>query len=101
MILAYIISNSAEEAEQIAIDLLEKNLVYSVNIIPDIKSYRKEGERIIKRQRTIVLAKAKSDLYQKIEDEVLRIQTTGTAIVFSMPMTQMSKNLFNNIRENT
>lgn len=101
MILAYIISNSAEEAEQIAIDLLEKNFVYSVNIIPDIKSYRKEGEKIIKQHRTIVLAKAKSDLYQKIEDEVLRIQTTGTAIVFSMPMTQMSKNLFDNIRENT
>jgi uncharacterized protein involved in tolerance to divalent cations len=100
MILAYIISNSAEEAEQIAIDLLEKKLVYSVNIIPDIKSYRKEGEKIIKQHRTIVLAKAKSDLYQKIEDEVLRIQTTGTAIVFSMPMTQMSKNLFDNIREN-
>ncbi len=101
MILAYIISSSAEEAEQIAIDLLEKKLVYSVNIIPDIKSYRKEGEKIIKQHRTIVLAKAKSDLYQKIEDEVLRIQTSGTAIVFSMPMTQMSKNLFDNIRENT
>jgi uncharacterized protein involved in tolerance to divalent cations len=100
MILAYIISNSSEEAEQIALDLLEKKLVYSVNIIPDIKSYRQEGTQVIKQQRTIVLAKAKSDLYQKIEDEVLRIQTTGTAIVFSMPMTQMSKNLFDNIREN-
>jgi uncharacterized protein involved in tolerance to divalent cations len=43
MILAYIISNSAEEAETIAIDLLERHLVYSVNIIPEITLYAARG----------------------------------------------------------
>lgn len=101
MIQAYILTNSAEEAEAIAIDLLEKKLVYSINIISEIKSMRRENNRIIKLNRTIMLAKTKSLLYKKLEEEVQKVQTTGTAIVFSMPITQMSQNLFDNIQSNT
>ena len=101
MILAYIISNSTDEAEQIALDLMERKLVYSVNIIPSIRSFRREGEGIVKQERTIVLAKTKSILYQQIEDVVESLQNTGTAIVFSMPFVQMSKKLFENIKANT
>jgi uncharacterized protein involved in tolerance to divalent cations len=101
MILAYIISNSAEEAENIATDLIEKKLVFSVNIIPDIKSMRRDGDKIVKLKRTIVLAKTKSLLYKEIEAEVKRVQTTGTAIVFSMPLTQLSQDLFDSIQLNT
>ncbi|MCG8702331.1 MAG: divalent-cation tolerance protein CutA [Bacteroidales bacterium] len=101
MILAYIISNSREEAENIAIDLLEKKYVYSVNIIPDTPSMRWEDDKIVKLKRTIVLAKTKALLYREIEDEVKRVQTTGTAIVFSMPISQMSQDLFDNIQQNT
>jgi uncharacterized protein involved in tolerance to divalent cations len=101
MILAYIISNNREEAENIAIDLLQKNFVYSVNIFPDMPSMRWENNKIIKFNRTIVLAKTKALLYNKIEDEVKRVQTTGTAIVFSMPISQMSEDLFDNIQANT
>lgn len=88
MIFAYIISNSAKEAEQIATDLIEKRLVYSVNIIPEIKSMKRVEDKIVKLNRTIVLAKTKSLLYQELENEVKRVQTTGTAIVFSIPITQ-------------
>lgn len=101
MIQAYILTNSAEEAEAIAIDLLEKKLVYSINIISEIKSMRRENNKIIKLNRTIMLAKTKSLLYKKLEEEVQKVQTTGTAIVFSMPITQMSQNLFDNIQSNT
>ncbi|HBH49822.1 MAG TPA: hypothetical protein DDX98_14350 [Bacteroidales bacterium] len=101
MILAYIISNSAEEAENIATELIEKKLVFSVNIIPDIKSMRRDGDKIVKLKRTIVLAKTKSLLYKEIEAEVKRVQTTGTAIVFSMPLTQLSQDLFDSIQLNT
>ena len=101
MILAYIISNSKEEAENIAVDLLEKRLVYSVNMIEDAASMRWENEKVIKQKRTIVLAKTKALLYKQIEDEVKRVQTTGSAIVFSMPISQMSQDLFNNIQEVT
>ena len=101
MILAYIISNNRDEAESIAIDLLEKKIVYSVNIIQDITSMRRENDKIIRLKRTIVLAKTKSLLYKQIEEEVKRVQTTGSAIVFSMPLTQMSNDLFDNIQMNT
>jgi len=101
MILAYIISSSAEEAEQIAMTLLEKKLVYSVNIIPSIRSFRREDDQIVKQERTIVLAKTKAILYQQIEDEVEQVQQTGTAIVFSMPFVQMSRKLFDLIQANT
>ena len=101
MILTYIISNSKEEAENIAADLLEKRLVYSVNIIHDVSSMRWDNGKIIKFKRTIVLAKTKSLLYSDIEDEVKRVQTTGSAIVFSMPITQMSQDLFDNIQQVT
>jgi uncharacterized protein involved in tolerance to divalent cations len=101
MILAYIISSSKEEAENIAMDLLTKKLVYSVNIVPEIPSMRWEKNEIISLKRTIVLAKTKALLYQEIEDEVKRVQTTGTAILFSMPITQMSQDLFDHIQENT
>ncbi len=101
MILAYIISNSKDEAENIAVDLLEKNLVYGVNIFPDMPSMRWENNKIIKFKRTIVFAKTKALLYPQIEEEVKRVQTSGTAIVFSMPITQMSQDLFSNIQQNT
>lgn len=101
MILAYIISNSKEEAENIAVDLLEKKLVYSLNIIEDVASMRWEENKVIKLKRTIVLAKTKSLLYKQIEDEVKRVQTTGSAIVFSMPVMQMSDDLFDNIQQVT
>ena len=101
MILVYIISNRAEEAEQIALNLLEKKLVYGINIIPSIRSYHRDKDQVLKHERTIVLAKTKSILYQQIEDEVERLQNTDTTIVFSMPFAQMSKKLFDNIRLNT
>jgi len=101
MILAYIISNSAEEAEQIAITLLEKKLVYGVNIIPSTRSFQRQDDQIVMQDRTIVLAKTKSILYQQIEDEVENLQKTGTAIVFSMPFVQMSRKLFEDIQANT
>jgi uncharacterized protein involved in tolerance to divalent cations len=101
MILAYIISNSTDEAEKIAMNLMEKKLVYGVNVIPSIRSFQRDGDRIVKQERTIVLAKTKAILYQQIEDEVENLQQTGTAIVFSMPFAQMSKKLFENIQSNT
>lgn len=101
MILAYIISNSKEEAEMLAVDLLEKQLVYSVNLFSDITSMRWENSEIKKLNRTIVLAKTKSLLYNKIEDEVKRKQTSGTAIVFSMPITQTTQDLFDDIQKYT
>ena len=101
MILAYIISNSAQEAEDIALDLLERELVYGVNILPEVHSMRRENGKINKLKRTIVLAKTKSLLFAQIEAEVKRVQTTGTAIVFSMPFTQMSQELFDSIQRNT
>lgn len=101
MILAYILTNSAEEAEEIAIDLLKKKLVYSINIISNVKSMRRENNKIIKINRTIILAKTKSLLYKKLEEEVQRVQTTGSAIVFSMPLSQMSQDLFDNIQHYT
>ena len=101
MILAYIISNSADEAEEIAIDLIEKKLVYSVNIIPDIYSMKREGDKVMKLKRTIVLCKTKSLLYRQIEEEVERVQTSDSTIIFSMPMTQVSQNLFDQIQANT
>ncbi len=101
MILVYIISSCREEAESISIDLLEKNFVYSVNIIPDVLSMRKERDKIIRLERTIVLAKTKSSLYPQIEEEVKKVETSGTAIVFSMPITQMSGDLFDNIQSYT
>jgi hypothetical protein len=40
-------------------------------------------------------------LYPQIEKEVENLQQSGTAIVFSMPFVQMSKQLFENIQGNT
>lgn len=101
MILAYIISNSRKEAEEIALDLLEKKLVYSVNLIPDVTSMRRENDKIVKLTRTIVLAKTKALLYPQIEQEAKRVQTSGSVIVFSMPISQMSQDLFDNIQSST
>lgn len=101
MILAYIISNSADEAEEISIDLLEKKLAYSVNIFQDVKSMRIENDKVVTLKRTIVLAKTKALLYNELEEEVKRVQTTGTVIVFSMPITQLSDELFKNIQQST
>lgn len=101
MILAYIIANSKKEADIISEDLLDKRLVYSVNILPEVQSMRREGDQIIRLRRTIILAKTKSLLYKDLEEEVKRVQISGSAIVFSMPLTQMSQDLFDNIQKYT
>jgi uncharacterized protein involved in tolerance to divalent cations len=101
MILVYLISNSAEEAENIAMDLLTKKLIYSANIIGRVKSMRWENEKIVNLERTIMLAKTKASLYPGIEKTIKEVQTTGTVVLFSMPITQMSKDLFENIQANT
>lgn len=101
MILVYLISNSADEAEDIAMSLLKKKLIYSANIINKAKSMRWEKEKIVTLERTIVLAKTKAVLYPSIEKTIKEIQTTGTVVLFSMPLSQMSKDLFENIQTNT
>lgn len=101
MILVYILSSSKVEAEEIAIDLLEKKLVYSINIISDVQSMRWENGKIVKVERHLVLAKTKALLYSDVEKEIKRVQTTGSVISFSMPLTQMSQDLFDNIQLST
>ena len=101
MILAYIISNSEEEAEDLSRKLIEKRLVHSVNLIPGVKSLLRQGDQIVEEQRTLVLAKTKALLFRELEAEIEKFQARSTQTLFSMPLTQMSQTLFDLIQENT
>jgi uncharacterized protein involved in tolerance to divalent cations len=101
MILVYIIAKNNEEAKDLARDLFDKKLIYSANIISDISSMRLEGENIIEYNETLLFAKTKALLYKEIEQELKSYQKSDDQLIFSVPITQISHNLFDKIQKNT
>lgn len=101
MILIYILTKNRDEAIDISKSLIKKKLTHSVNILPEIRSFRREGDDILEYTETITLVKTKAILYRDIEEHVGKIQKTESPMIFSLPITQINRDLFKLIQQNT
>lgn len=101
MILIYILTKNREEAVEISKYLISKELTHSVNILPEIFSFRREGDEIVEYTETITLVKTKAILYRDIEEHVGKLQKTESPMIFSLPITQINRDLFKLIQQNT
>lgn len=101
MILIYILTKNREEAVEISKSLISKELTHSVNILPEIFSFRREGDDIVEYTETITLVKTKAILYRDIEEHVGKLQKTESPMIFSLPITQINRDLFKLIQQNT
>lgn len=94
MILIYITCQSREQAEDIGRQLLKKQIVGCVNIIPGMhslyfwppgKDYIEESDEVI------LLCKTIERYYKPIEKEVLKIHSYSNPAIFALPILHMSK----------
>ncbi len=101
MILIYILTKDKEEAIKIGSELIDKKLTHSINILPEIFSMRRVGNKIVDYHETILLVKTKALLYQDIEKFVSRVLENHSPTMFSLPITQINRDLFKLIQNNT
>ena len=101
MVTILIITKNKESAKEIGKKILEEKLAYSLNILDNIFSMRREGDKIVEYQETLILAKTKALLYPKVEALIKVMEADYKPLVFSFPITQMQQTLFDSIQEST
>jgi len=103
MVLIYVVTKNRETGVSIAKKLIEKKLAYSINVLPDVTSFRPSNDEseIIEYTETLILVKTKALLYKKVEEAVHGIKGIEHPIIFSLPITQISEEMFKNIQANT
>ncbi|NBC83547.1 MAG: divalent cation tolerance protein CutA [Bacteroidetes bacterium] len=102
MVLIYVVTKNNESAKSIAKTLIQNKLAYSINILKDVCSYRPdEHNEMIEYAETLLLVKTKALLYKKVEEAVNNVKGIDHPIIFSLPITQISQEMFNLIQANT
>ncbi len=101
MILIYIVAPGREEAESITRELIKSKLAFSANILPDVFSIRMGENGMEEYTETLVLIKTRAHLYTEVEKKVLEIRGNGNPMIFSLPITQISHDLFSRIQNYT
>ena len=85
MILIYAPCGSQEEAERIALHLLNKRLVKCVNLHQIRSLYRWKGE-VRNEPEVVMLAKARDDLFTPIKEEIEGLHSYGLPCIISIPV---------------
>ncbi|MFW6371392.1 MAG: divalent cation tolerance protein CutA [Bacteroidota bacterium] len=101
MVTIFIITKNKESAKEIAMRILEERLAYSLNILDNVFSMRREKGKIVEYHETLILAKTKALLYHKVEELIKNLDADHQPLVFSFPITQMQQTLFDSIQATT
>ncbi len=101
MVTIFIITKNKESAKEIAMRILEERLAYSLNILDNVFSMRREKGKIVEYHETLILAKTKALLYHKVEELIKNLDADHQPLVFSFPITQMQQTLFDSIQAST
>ncbi|MBW2968242.1 divalent-cation tolerance protein CutA [Candidatus Woesearchaeota archaeon] len=80
MILIYITNPNEEEAKKIAHHLIETRLIACANIFPITSIYRWEG-KVKDDSEFVLIAKTRSELYDKVREEVESIHSYDTPCI--------------------
>jgi periplasmic divalent cation tolerance protein len=94
MILVYITCESAEQAKNIGLLLLEKRLCGCINILPEMHSfyYWPSGSgKIEEGNEAVLIVKTTKEKFHEVEKEVEKIHTYKTPCIIAIPVEKVNK----------
>ena len=87
----YITAASADEAEKIALALVEGKLAACVNIIPAVRSiYRWQG-KVEASDEVVLIAKSRAELFPRLETMVRSLSSYTCPCIVAWPIVEGSK----------
>ena len=89
----------AEKAREITDQLLIQRLSNHVEIIEKGFSRMWQNGKIITQECFLLLIKTKALLYLQVENLIRRLHPEGTTKMFSVPITQIDQDYFNDLRK--
>ena len=85
-LLVYITAPSPEEAERLAVELVERRLAAGVNVVPGVRSvYRWKGA-VCRAEETALLVKTAEDRFDDLVRAVLRLHSYETPCIVAWPV---------------
>ena len=84
-------TGSREEAQRIALGLVERRLAACVNIVPGIESIYRWQEKIEDAAEWVVLIKSRRDLFAALRAEIQKIHTYEVPEVIALPVVDGSE----------
>ena len=91
LIFIYITNPSKEEAEKIALHLINKKLIACANIFNNINSIYPWKNKIQNENESILIAKTTEEKYEKVKQEVEKIHTYTTPCIIKISVNANKK----------
>lgn len=83
----YITASSEDEAHRIGKTLVEDRLAACTNIIPGMRSYYRWQGKVDTGAETVVIAKSRSELVQRLTERVKMLHSYTCPCVVALPIT--------------
>jgi periplasmic divalent cation tolerance protein len=100
-IIVLITAPNEEDAAKIGRTLVEEKLAACANIIQSIRSiYRWQG-RIEDEQETLVIAKTRNELFDRLKERVIALHPYSVPEIIALPIVAGSESYLNWIRQET
>jgi periplasmic divalent cation tolerance protein len=100
-IIVLITAPNEEDAAKIGRTLVEEKLAACANIIQSIRSiYRWQG-RIEDEQETLVIAKTRNELFDRLKEKVIALHPYSVPEIIALPIVAGSESYLNWIRQET
>lgn len=87
-IIIFITASSEEEAQKIAIALVNEKLVACVNIIPGIRSIYWWEDKVCQEDEVMLIAKSTQSLFPSIMDRVKSLHSYQVPEIISFPISE-------------
>lgn len=100
-IIIFITASSEEEAQKIAIALVNEKLVACVNIIPGIRSIYWWEDKVCQEDEVMLIAKSTQSLFPSIMDRVKSLHSYQVPEIISFPISEGLPEYLNWISEVT
>jgi periplasmic divalent cation tolerance protein len=99
--LVYITCGNLEEAEKIARALVEERLAACANLLPEVRSIYRWKEAIHSDPETVLIAKTRGELLDKLTARVLALHSYECPCVVAVPIQGGNPDFLNWIRTET
>ena len=101
MILVHIITESHDQAKEIALKLLSEKLIVSATLIEKTTNYSSENGVIEETCNTLVLGKTKAMLFDSIDRLLRELYPADMPVLYSIPIVNMDWEQAELLRSNT
>ena len=98
-ILVLVTCATANEAEEIARNLVDKKLAACVNVLPGLTSWYWWENKLTQDQEVLLIIKSSRGVFGELEKEVLRLHSYAVPEVVAVPVVEGSVNYLNWIEQ--